>query len=181
MVYIAAIALVASLIQESDKVPDNPLIDYAGFEKQVIEVGRLRAKRRLTELQFVALAERKDVVILDARSREKYEQLHVRNAINLPLPDFTEAELRKRIPTSATKVLIYCNNNFRDAPESFPSKRLVAALNVHTFNALHSYGYDNVYELGPLLDVATTKLSFEGSRVERVRPRQKLTKQALKR
>jgi hypothetical protein len=27
---------------------------------------------------------------------------------------------------------------------------------------LHTYGYTNVYELGPLLDVKTSRLPFEG-------------------
>ena len=35
--------------------------------------------------------------------------------------------------------------------------------NIHTFNALYSYGYRNVYELGPLIDISKAKIEFEGS------------------
>jgi|GEM_PF-3815792 len=38
-----------------------------------------------------------------------------------------------------------------------------ASLNISTYIALYSYGYRNVYELGPLLDVHATKLPLEGS------------------
>jgi hypothetical protein len=39
-------------------------------------------------------------------------------------------------------------------------------LNVHTFNVLHTYGYTNVHELKPLLDVRTTKIPFAGTTVD---------------
>jgi len=47
------------------------------------------------------------------------------------------------------------------------SKTAAASLNVSTFVALHSYGYTNVYELGPLLDVKTTVLPLSGTDTER--------------
>ena len=92
------------------------------------------------------------------------------------MPDFTEAELKKLIPSKDTMVLIYCNNNFKDEPVAFPVKRVVAALNVHTFNALHSYGYTNVYELAPVLKVESTRLPFAGTRAKKTtkRPVQQL-------
>jgi hypothetical protein len=62
-------------------------------------------------------------------------------------------------------VLIYCNNNFLGSPASFPSKAPGASLNISTFVNLTTYGYTNVYELGPLVDVKSTKLPFEGDEV----------------
>jgi hypothetical protein len=44
--------------------------------------------------------------------------------------------------------------------------RKSASLNISTFIALATYDYTNLYELGPLLDVATTRLRFEGSEVK---------------
>ena len=32
-------------------------------------------------------------------------------------------------------------------------------------NVLHAYGYTNVYELGPLIDIKKSKIEFEGSKV----------------
>ena len=80
-------------------------------------------------------------------------------------PEFTEATLARVIPTHATRILIYCNNNFIGAPESLPMKAIASALNVSTFVSLHAYGYRNVYELGPALDVNQTRLEFAGSEV----------------
>ncbi len=140
----------------------NRLIDYATFENAVDKVGKLRKQRRITENQFLLMAQDPATVILDARSREMFERLHVKNARNLSLPDITADELAKIIPSKATRVLIYCNNNFENEPRAFPTKAPAASLNIHTLNVLYAYGYENVYELGPLLDVRKTRIPFEG-------------------
>ncbi len=111
------------------------------------------------------MAKDPDTVILDARSAEKFRMLHVKGARNLSLPDMTEEELAKVIPTKTTRVLIYCNNNFEQAPVAFPGKATITSLNIYTFNSLHGYGYTNVYELGPLLDARKTKLPLEGTKL----------------
>ena len=36
-----------------------------------------------------------------------------------------------------------------------------ASLNLSTYIALYTYGYRNIYELGPLLDINATILPFE--------------------
>ena len=65
----------------------------------------------------------------------------------------------------STRILIYCNNNFLNAPDTFATKAAPASLNIHTFNTLYSYGYTNIYELGPLIDIRKAKLAFEGTQV----------------
>jgi hypothetical protein len=62
-----------------------------------------------------------------------------------------------------TRILIYCNNNFRNAPGPFPSKLPSASLNLSTYIALYNYGYRNLYELAPLVDLAASKLTFESA------------------
>lgn len=138
----------------------NPLIDYEAFARNVREVGLIREARRVTEKQFIRMAREPGTVILDARSARMFGLLHVRGARNLSLPDMTEEELAKVIPSKSTRVLIYCNNNFANEPGAFPAKAIAASLNVHTFNVLHSYGYTNVYELGPLIDTRQSKIAF---------------------
>lgn len=144
----------------------NPIIDYQGFTKQVEEVGKLREKRRISEETFLGMIKDKKTILLDARSGPMYKLLHVRGAVNLSLPDFTEEALAEIIPTKDTRVVIYCNNNFKNEPAAFAPKAPAASLNIHSFNALHSYGYTNVYELKPLLDRATTKIPFEGTQLK---------------
>jgi rhodanese-related sulfurtransferase len=101
---------------------------------------------------------------LDARSRDKFDLLHVQGAINLPFADISEPSLAKTLPDKNQIILIYCNNNFEKAPVAFETKRAGASLNISTFIALHTYGYRQVYELGPLLDVHTTKIPLVGER-----------------
>ena len=78
--------------------------------------------------------------------------------------DIAVVSLQRVIPDRATRVLIYCNNNFRDAEGPFPSKLPSASLNLSTYIALYNYGYRNVYELGPLVDIGTTTLELEPTR-----------------
>jgi hypothetical protein len=99
-------------------------------------------------------------VILDARSREKYDELHIRGAINLSFPDIAVDSLRRTIPDKNSRILIYCNNNFLGAEGPFPKKLPTASLNLSTYIALYNYGYRNVHELGPLIDMKTSKLDF---------------------
>jgi len=154
----AALALATARADEG-----NPRIDYRRFAAGVVEVETLRERRRVGEDEFLALAAQPDTIVLDARSREKFNLLHVRGARHLSFPDITADELAKVIPTKDTRVLIYCNNNFENEARAFASKLAPAALNVHTFNVLHAYGYTNIYELKPLLDVQTTKIPFAGT------------------
>lgn len=144
----------------------NPLIDYDRFAAQVKVVGKLRAKRRITEAEFLRLAAKSGTVVLDARSTERYRDLHIQGAINLSFPDITAEALAQIIPSKTDMILIYCNNNFRNAPIAFAAKAPSASLNINTYNTLYSYGYENIYELGPLLDVKSTKLSLVGDKKE---------------
>ena len=144
-----------------EEIP-NRLIDYDAFKDHVTRVGEMRKERRVTENQFIRMAADSSTIILDARSKEKFDALHVKGATHLSLPDFTADELARIIPATDTRILIYCNNNFLNEPLSMPTKAAPASLNLHTFNALYSYGYRNIYELGPLLDIRKTRIEFEG-------------------
>ncbi|HTD88418.1 MAG TPA: rhodanese-like domain-containing protein [Candidatus Binatia bacterium] len=155
-----------AVAQRKQSIP-NPMMDYDAFLAGATNVGDLRQQRRITEDRFSQMAADPVTIILDARSNEKFQLLHVKNAKHLSLPDMTAGELAKIIPAKNTRVLIYCNNNFRNEPEAFPAKVAAAPLNIYTFNCLHSYGYTNVYELGPLIDIAATKLALEGTRLRK--------------
>ncbi len=107
----------------------------------------------------------KDVILLDARSESRYKLRYIQGAINLPFTEFTKESLAQIIPNFDTKILIDCNNNFEGSPQAFAAKYPGASLNLSTFVSLKVYGYTNIYELGPLLDVEKTKLPFEGSEI----------------
>jgi hypothetical protein len=138
----------------------NPAIDMQGYLRAAAEAAEHRESRRLSEEEFIRMSREPGTVILDARSGEKYNELHIKDAINLSFPDITVESLNKVLPDKNTRILIYCNNNFVGAREAFPTKIAVASLNLSTYISLYSYGYRNVYELGPLLYIKTSKLEF---------------------
>ena len=142
----------------------NPRIDFTAFLQQATVTNRVREQRRLSETRFIELMRQPGVVILDARSRDKYDLLHVTGAINLPYADISEPSLATTLPDKRQVILIYCNNNFENAPIAFERKFAPASLNISTFITLHTYGYENVYELGPLLDVKTTAIPLIGTK-----------------
>lgn len=152
-------------IAAADKPTSNRLIDYDGFLQNAANVGKLRQERRIAEAEFVRMAAEPGTIVFDARSDSKFALLHVKGARHLSLPDVTAAELAKVIPDKSSRILIYCNNNFENEPNALPGKMATASLNLYTFNTLYSYGYSNVYELGPLIDIKKSILTFEGSLV----------------
>ncbi len=141
----------------------NPAIDMEGYLRVSREAAAHRETRRVSEEEFIRMSREPGTVILDARSREKFNELHVKGALNLSFPDIAVESLGTLIPDRNTRILIYCNNNFENAPGPFPAKIARASLNLSTYIALYSYGYRNVYELGPLVDLAASRLSFERS------------------
>jgi len=156
------ILCVVPVISAQAGIP-NPSIDMQGYLRISAEAAAHRESRRLTEEDFIRMSQEPGTVILDARSREKYNELHIKGAVNLSFPDITVASLESTLPDKNTRILIYCNNNFVGAQAAFPTKIAVASLNLSTYIALYSYGYRNVYELGPLLDIKTSKLDLISS------------------
>jgi phage shock protein E len=143
----------------------NPAIDDAAYLRVAGDALRHRADHRLSEAEFIRMGQEPGTVILDARSREKFAELHVEGAINLSFPDIAVASLASLLPDKSVRILIYCNNNFSGAEGPFPSKLPSASLNLPTYVALYDYGYRNVYELGPLIDIGATAIVFAGSAV----------------
>lgn len=165
LVAASSFVLTAPLLRGQPPIP-NPLIDYTGFQKIVDTSDQQRESRRLTEDAFLAMMNEPGTVVLDARSSAMYRMRHIKGATNLPFTDFSAASLAGVVPAKGTKILIYCNNNFLNDPVAMFSKVPTASLNLSTYTSLKSYGYDNIYELGPLLDVTKTKLPFEGTEIK---------------
>ena len=156
------LCLASVVLGQKPEIP-NPAIDMDGYLRTAKEAAAHRESHRLTEDEFIRMSREPGTIILDARSREKFDELHISGAINLSFPDITIESLNRVLPDKNARILIYCNNNFTGAEQAFPTKRITASLNLSTYISLYTYGYRNVYELGPLLDVKTTKLDFAGS------------------
>src|SRR5262249_7589535 len=135
-----------------------------GYLRVAEEAAAWRQSHRVSEEDFIRMSREPGTIVLDARSAAKYAELHVKGAISLPFPDIAVQTLHDTIPDQSTGILIYCNNNFANAKRPFPEKAARAALNLSTFIALYGYGYRNIYELAPLIDIKQSKLEFEGTR-----------------
>lgn len=155
----SCVALTA-VAQEIESPIVNPAIDMPAYLQVAQEAAAHRETHRLSEAEFIAMSREPNTIVLDARSAEKYAELHIRNAVNLSFPDITVDSLAKLFPDKNVRILIYCNNNFSNAQKPFPTKRADASLNISTYISLYSYGYKNVYELGPLIDIDKSKLKF---------------------
>ncbi|HEX4591145.1 MAG TPA: rhodanese-like domain-containing protein, partial [Gemmataceae bacterium] len=154
---LAAVVGIASFgIPADPTTPEipNPAIDMKGYLKISQEAAKHRATRRLTEAEFLRMSKEPGTIVLDARSREKYKLMHVDGAINLSFPDITVESLQRTLPDKSARILIYCTNNFLNAEAAFPTKMATASLNLSTYIAFYTYGYRNIYELGPQVDPA---------------------------
>ncbi|MGA7933113.1 MAG: rhodanese-like domain-containing protein [Kovacikia sp.] len=175
---LALAIFVAAPALAQEAIP-NRLIDYGKFREIVLQASQERESKRLTEAQFMTMMKEKSIVLLDARSESRYALRHIKGAVNLPFTEFTEQSLAAIIPSKDTKILIYCNNNFEGSPIAFATKAPAASLNLSTYTSLKAYGYSNVFELGPLLSLSTTKIPFEGKEVSNSVPGQDRKKPAL--
>jgi len=103
------------------------------YEKLISEVKEHRKTRLLTLDEFNAEAKKPGVIILDARSDAMYNAKHIKGAIHITFSDFTQEALARLIPSYDTKILIYCNNNFDDDRDFFPTKMVMPeVLNIQT-------------------------------------------------
>ena len=147
---------------------ENPQIDVREFAVATDLALKDRSRKRITEARFIQMAKEADTIILDTRSAASFALLHVKGAVHLNFSDITAESLSEKIPNRKTRILIYCNNNFQNEPKggrrAFPAKSRGMALNIPTYVTLHAYGYEKVYELGPLLDVRNTRIPLAGDK-----------------
>ena len=115
--------------QKKPAIP-NPNIDMQGYLKVASEAAAYRESRRLTEEEFIRISREPETIVLDARSRERYNLLHIKGAINLSFPDITVESLDRMLPDKNARILIYCNNNFVGEEKAFPTKAPSASLNL---------------------------------------------------
>ena len=166
------------LQSDQSKTYKKALSNFKDYKTLVNEVEKHRESRLVNLEDFLILSKNPNTIILDARSKDKFEEIHMAGAVNLPFTDFTESNLGRLVPNKETVILIYCNNNIEDLESLFPGKTIVVsdttgstipepklmtlALNVPTYIHLYAYGYKNVYELDEMIRVADKSTKWEG-------------------
>jgi len=81
----------------------------------------------------------------------------------LPLTDFTAEALAAALPDRTRAILLYCSINFRNDSPPVMLKAPPVSLNIQTFINLKAYGFDNVYELGEIVDFNESKVGWIAS------------------
>ena len=92
--------------------PNASKVDFEQFMELADEVQGHRQKHLVSFKTFKTMALDSNTVILDTRSKEMYDKQHIKGAIHLNFSDFNVWSLKDLIPSTETRVLIYCNNNF---------------------------------------------------------------------
>ena len=87
--FVVSAALAADVPNRPPAPPANPAIDMKGYLQIAQEAAKHRETRRLTEADFIRMSKEPGTLVLDCRSKEKYDQLHIEGAINLSFPDIT--------------------------------------------------------------------------------------------
>ena len=80
------------------------------------------------------LDEEKDVVLIDVRTKEEYDESHLSKAINIPNEKIKSITENESI-TKDTKIIVYCRSGARSK---------------NSANELIKMGYNNVYDLGAM-------------------------------
>jgi hypothetical protein len=157
-------------------------VSFEDFKALVAQVEPYRQKRLVDLDTFLKMSREPKTIVFDARSDFRFERKHLVGAKHLGFSDFTADNLKALIPDRATRILIYCNNNFDGDQVDFATKMapsfdapppesqilgnqkpVMLALNIPTFINLYGYGYRNVYELAELVDINDPRIRFEGS------------------
>lgn len=173
----------------SDLAYTKAHVDFDYFEAVTAEAKLHRSSRLVNYKTFLEYSNQPNTIILDTRSKMRYDKMHIKGAIHINFSDFTQTYLDEIIPDKNTRILIYCNNNFeQDTPliiENFATKAVyptsfqsmnsgqinsdqtakTLALNIPTYINLFGYGYQNVYELNELVSSNRLNLELEGTDV----------------
>ena len=165
-------------IASAKKDYPTSLVSLNDFQNLATEIEEHRAERLISLDSFIDLSEKENTIILDTRSKVRFDRKHLAGAIHLAFTEFSQSNLEKLIPDPDTRILIYCNNNFEGDQIDFMSKvaapqktamkssnnnPVMLALNIPTYLNLYGYGYKNVYELHELVNVNDRRIKFEGS------------------
>ena len=92
--------------------------------------------KKITAAQAKALIDTGDVIILDVRTQEEFDDEHINDAVLLPDYDIG-AKAATVLPDKGAKILVYCRSGNRSASAS---EKLIAM------------GYTDVLDFGGIID-----------------------------
>jgi hypothetical protein len=118
-----------------------------GYLQVSREAAEHRESRLLSEDDFIRMSREPGTMVLDARSREKFNELHVQRRDQPAVFRHRHREPQGGDPGQGHAHPDLLQQQLRQREGPFPAKIARASLNLSTYIALYSYGYRNVYEL----------------------------------
>lgn len=91
--------------------------------------------KKISAEEAKKIIDSEDVIVLDVRTQEEYNEGHIVNAVLLPVNDIADKAL-EILPNKDAKILVYCRSGNRSAAAS---KQLI------------KMGYTNVYDFGGII------------------------------
>ena len=89
--------------------------------------------QQITQEKAKEMMDSQEVIILDVREEDEYENGHIPNAVLLPVDTIDENTAAEVIPEKDSTVLVYCRSGNRSKTAS---------------STLVKLGYTNIYEFG---------------------------------
>lgn len=102
-----------------------------------------------------------DIIILDVRTQEEYEEKHIPGAIVIPNEEIGKEPL-SQLPDLDKEILVYCRSGNRSAQAA---KKLVEAgyTNVYDFGGIKDWTYDTESGAAPSVENAESKAAAENA------------------
>jgi len=88
--------------------------------------------------------ENKDIIILDVRTREEYQEGHIEGAILIPDDEITE-KAESMLTDKSETILVYCRSGRRSANASRELSDL-GYINIYDFGGINDWEYDVITE-----------------------------------
>ena len=104
-----------------------------GAEKTEEKTEEANTYLQISQEQAKEMMDTQEVIILDVREQDEFDEGHILGAVLLPVGSITEESAAAVIPELDSVVLVYCRSGNRSKTAS---------------DALVALGYTNVYEFG---------------------------------
>ncbi len=109
---------------------------FISFKFFTTKEGNTSNYKKITPNEAKEIMEEEDVIIIDVRTKEEYDNSHIKNAVLIPNETIGSDKLEK-VSNLNQKIIVYCRSGAR-------SKK--AAMK------LLKIGYKNVYDMGGIMN-----------------------------
>lgn len=124
-------SLEKSQIESKDNQVSREL--SASTDTILVEQGKYQ---KLTPEEAKERMDASEVIVLDVRTKEEYEESHIPNAVLIPNETIADKEL-EQLPDKEAVILVYCRSGRRSAQAA---------------EKLLQLGYQNIYDFGGIID-----------------------------